>query len=442
MKPFNRPTDLATAWTEQLPIKKPSMSTSTPGAFQALQAAESGLLNLKKEDLLRIQRLAQSACDTHQTFNAREFKTFCSNDYLGLAHHPELVKATQDALGHLGLGSGASHLISGHHQAHQNLAERLSGFQKAHIPHAKTFIYSSGYMANLGAITALCALPQASFAEPHALTSIYSAKLNHASIIDGIRLASKQCTVKLTVFEIDHLDALRVQLQGDSAKHKLIICDGVFSMDGNLSPVAELLDLAHRFDALLLIDDAHGFGVLGAQGHGILEHLNLHSERLVYMGTLSKAAGVMGAFVCAHETLSQWIFQKSRPYIYTTASPPALSVATLKSLDLIEGLEGQHKRAHLNHLIHVWRDTLKLKHWHMLKSVTPIQAVLVGDNRLCVRLDQELQAMGYLIPAIRPPTVPKLGARLRITFSANHALEDVQTLAQVLMDLELRTMSA
>ena len=412
------------------------MNTSPSKAFNALHEAERGLQRLQEQGLFRTQRLAQSACDAEQMFNGRTYKTFCSNDYLGLANHPGVIQAAQEALRLVGVGSGASHLISGHHQVHEHLADRLSAFQAAHIPHVQTLTFSTGYMANLGVITALASLSKVAGQASDEGTSIYSARLNHASIVDGIRLAAKQSTIKLTLFDTEDLQTLETRLRADPVRHKLIICDGVFSMDGHLSPVKDLLALALRFDALLLIDDAHGFGVLGEKGHGLLEHLGLHSDRLIYMGTLGKAAGVFGAFVCAHQSLCEWIFQKSRAYIYTTATPPAFAQATLKSLDIIEGQEGQTKRAHLKRLIACWQETLQLKQWKRLPSATPIQPVVVGDNALCLQLDQTLQAMGYLVPAIRPPTVPLHTARLRITLSANHTTEDVQTLAHVLMDLE------
>ena len=407
-----------------------------------MQEAERGLLSLKKLGLNRKHKIAQSACDTKQMFNGQQYKTFCSNDYLGLANHPEVIQASRDALSKYGVGSGASHLISGHQESHERLANRLSDFQSAHIPDVHTLTFSTGYMANVGVITALCHLSNSTQLAPKELTSIYSARLNHASIIDGIRLASKESTVKLTIFEVEELQALEDALQRDANKHKLIICDGVFSMDGNLSPVDRLLDLAVRYDSLLLIDDAHGFGVLGDQGHGILEHMKLCSERLLYIGTLGKAAGVMGAFVCAHQTLIDWVFQKSRPYIYTTASPPSLAMATLKSLDIIEGPEGQQKRAHLHELILYWQTHLQLQHWHALQSSTPIQPLVVGHTPLCVLIDQELQALGILIPAIRPPTVPKGSARLRVTLSAKHSLQDIQALIEVVMRLEAKFISS
>lgn len=424
-----------------------SRLTPANDRFEALEFAQWGLEDLKSRALLRHQRKSESACSTHQVFNGQDFKTFCSNDYLGLAHHPALIQAAQEGLTRLGVGSGASHLISGHHQAHEALAERLSSFQAAHIPRVKTLTFSTGYMANLGVITALSGLSQwaqnrnAEHQTPEgdssALgTSIYSARLNHASIVDGIRLASKSSKVTLTLFDTEDLTALDIALGKDPRALKLIVCDGVFSMDGNLGPIQALLDLAQQHDALLVVDDAHGFGVLGQQGHGILEHLSLHSERLIYVGTLGKAAGVFGAFVSAHETLCEWIFQKSRSYIYTTACPPALALCTLKSLDIIESAEGQERRSHLRTLISTWQEHLALKHWQLTPSQTPIQAVVIGNNELCLNMDQQLQAMGYLIPAIRPPTVPINTARLRVTFSANHTLQEVQRLAQVLMELE------
>ena len=231
-----------------------------------------------------------------------------------------------------------------------------------------------------------------------------------------------------------------LSLQNDQRPLKLIVADGVFSMDGDLAPVKDLLRIAEQFDALLLIDDAHGFGVLGKQGHGILEQENLHSERIIYIGTLGKAAGVAGAFICAHNSFVEWLIQKGRPYIYSTASPPAIAHTLLKSLELIESEEGQKRRAHLHHLIEIWKNEMVFNEWGKRFSNTPIQPVILGSNANALFAAKRLDEAGYWIPAIRPPTVPNGSARLRITFSANHTEDDLRQLIQQLKQMEQERM--
>ena len=231
-----------------------------------------------------------------------------------------------------------------------------------------------------------------------------------------------------------------LSLQNDQRPLKLIVADGVFSMDGDLAPVKDLLRIAEQFDALLLIDDAHGFGVLGKQGHGILEQENLHSERIIYIGTLGKAAGVAGAFICAHNSFVEWLIQKGRPYIYSTASPPAIAHTLLKSLELIESEEGQKRRAHLHHLIEIWKNEMVFNEWGKFFSNTPIQPVILGSNANALFAAKRLDEAGYWIPAIRPPTVPNGSARLRITFSANHTEDNLRQLIHQLKQIEQERM--
>jgi 8-amino-7-oxononanoate synthase len=271
---------------------------------------------------------------------------------------------------------------------------------------------------------------------PNAGISIYSAKLNHASLIDGIKLAAAQTKAAVHLFDHTNLAQLKEMLQADSSAHKLIVTDGVFSMDGDLAPVADLLTIAKDHDALLIVDDAHGFGVLGKYGHGILEHFQIQSDRIVYIGTLGKAAGVSGAFVCAHKTLMECLIQKGRPYIYSTATPPAIAHTVLASLHLIEGEEGQARRAHLNQLIAIWRQEMQLQSWQMSPSITPIQPLVLGSNAAALFASKQLDDSGYWIPAIRPPTVPEGSARLRITFSANHTTATVRELISELQKIE------
>ena len=230
--------------------------------------------------------------------------------------------------------------------------------------------------------------------------------------------------------------ALEDELKQDSSQYKLIIIDGVFSMDGDLAPIGALLQLAERYDALLMVDDAHGFGVLGKHGYGILEDSGLCSERLIYVGTLGKAAGLSGAFVCANELLIEWLIQKARPYIYSTASSPALAYALIRSLELIEGPIGQERRESLRSNTVLWKQLAQFTHWHLLDSDTAIQPIMIGSNETVLQLAKDLDLAGYWIPAIRPPTVPVGMSRLRMTLSAAHTHDEISALANILLHLE------
>ena len=398
--------------------------------FHALGMAQEQIAELETQLLKRKLRMTESPCDTEAIVENRKLHAFCSNDYLGLANHPELIAALAEGANQYGVGSGASHLISGHHITHDLLEKKLASFQSEHIPNARALFFSTGYLANLAAITGLVKL-----AKPEE-TSIYSAELNHASIIDGVRLASTQSKASVILFDHQQLDTLQKALKHDKRPLKLIVTDGVFSMDGDITPVKALVAIAEQYDALLLVDDAHGFGVLGEQGHGILEQFNIASERIIYIGTLGKAAGVSGAFVCAQAPFIDWLIQKGRPYIYSTATPPAIAHALLKSLSIIESNEGKSRRRQLNQLITYWQNEMHFSDWKKMSSCTPIQPVILGSNANALAAAKLLDEMGYWIPAIRPPTVPAGSARLRITFSANHSLEDLQKLIWVLQKIE------
>ncbi|QWE08804.1 aminotransferase class I/II-fold pyridoxal phosphate-dependent enzyme [Polynucleobacter ibericus] len=399
-------------------------------AFNALQLAQEQIADLDLQLLKRKLRATESPCDTKALVNGRELKAFCSNDYLGLANHSYLVQALAEGAARYGIGSGASHLISGHSIAHEILESKLADFQKQHIPDARALFFSTGYLANLTAITALARLG------PQGSASIYSAKLNHASLIDGIRLASAQTQASVTLFDHTQVDLFGELLKADQRPLKIIVTDGVFSMDGDLAPIKELLKLAEQYDALLLVDDAHGFGALGKHGHGILEQENICSDRIIYIGTLGKAAGVSGAFVCAQETFIEWLIQKGRPFIYSTATPPAIAHTLLKSLDIIEGNEGSNRRAQLNKLIRIWQEEMQFSQWEKASSCTAIQPVILGSNASALLAAKLLDEAGYWIPAIRPPTVPNGSARLRITFSANHSEADLRQLIATLKTIE------
>ena len=398
--------------------------------FHALSMANEQIAELDVQLLKRRLRVTESPCDTEVIVDQRKLHTFCSNDYLGLANHTELIQALAEGANLYGVGSGASHLISGHNIAHDLLEKKLASFQSKHIPNAGALFFSTGYLANLTAITGLIKLAKPGEA------SIYSANLNHASIIDGVRLASIQSKASVTLFDHQQLEALTEALKKDTKPLKLIITDGVFSMDGDITPVKALVEIAEQYDALLLVDDAHGFGVLGELGHGSLEQFDITSERIVYVGTLGKAAGVSGAFICAQAPFIDWLIQKGRPYIYSTATPPAIAHALLKSLAIIEGEEGKARRRQLSQLITHWQNEMHFSDWEKVASCTPIQPVILGSNANALAAAKLLNEMGYWIPAIRPPTVPAGSARLRITFSANHSIEELKNLIQALQKIE------
>jgi len=378
---------------------------------------------LDEQSLTRRRRVLETPCAPQVTVNGRELLAFCSNDYLGLAAHPRVVEALQEGAALYGAGSGASHLISGHSRAHELLEQRLAEFVGPNLESPRALSFSTGYMANLAVLTALGADADA---------EIFSETLNHASLIDGARLA--RASVKV----YPHADsaALAALLEASNASVKVVVTDSVFSMDGDLAPLPGMLALCERHNAWLVIDDAHGFGTLGAHGRGALEHFGLRSPNLVYMGTLGKAAGVGGAFVAAHASVIELMIQRARPYIFTTAAPPALAHALLASLDIIGGDEGASRRAHLQSLIAQLDRDLHLERWQRVASTTAIQPIIIGTNEEALRIGAGLYGMGLWVPAIRPPTVPKGTARLRVTLSASHTHEEVAQLAAAINELE------
>lgn len=394
-----------------------------------LERLQDEIAALDAEALRRRRQIAETACAPAQSLTLadasapRTMLGFSSNDYLGLAAHPALAAALAEGAARYGTGSGGSHLILGHSRAHAELEERLAGWMAPFIPEAQSLFFCTGYMANLAVLSALGGTEAV----------IFSESLNHASLIDGARLA------KARVERYPHCDtaALDAQLGACDAPVKLIVSDAVFSMDGNIAPVAELLALAERHDAWLVLDDAHGFGVLGATGRGVLQAMGLRSERLVLIGTLGKAAGVSGAFVAAHRTVIDYLVQRARPYIFTTAAPPAIAHALLASLALIEGEEGNVRRAHLQVRIAQLRRGLEAilpadgSAW-LPDSPTAIQPLIVGDNARAMQTMAQLDARGLRVGAIRPPTVPAGTARLRITLSASHSKDDVARLLDAL----------
>jgi len=390
--------------------------------MQLIAELERELAQLDQHSLRRRRRIAETPCAPHVKVDGRDMLAFCSNDYLGLASHPHLAEALREGTVRYGVGSGASHLVSGHTRAHALLEERLAEFMSPHLEAARALYFCTGYMANLAVLSALAGRD----------AELFSESLNHASLIDGARLSR----AKVQVYPHGDTDALARLLQASSAKTKMVVTDSVFSMDGDIAPLPALLALCEQHGAWLVVDDAHGFGVLGAHGRGALEHFNLRSPYLVYMGTLGKAAGVGGAFVAAHATVIDWMVQRARPYIYTTAAAPALAHALMTSIDLISGHEGAIRRAHLHSLIAQWRAALKLRRWQPFPSPTAIQPVIIGANDEALRASAVLNEQGYWVPAIRPPTVPANTARLRVTLSAAHSAQDVAQLANAFNALE------
>jgi len=381
-----------------------------------LEEIRARLAALERDGLCRSRLVLESAQGPRVRVEGRELLAFCSNDYLGLANHPALIQAAQEGAARYGVGSGASHLITGHQAAHHRLEEELAVVTG--LPRA--LLFSTGYMANLGVASALLGRGDALFAD----------RLNHASLNDAAVLSR----ARLTRFPHGDLEALARQLAASKAKRKLVATDAVFSMDGDIADLPRLLELAERHDAWLLVDDAHGFGVLGEGGRGTLAHFGLRSPRIVYMATLGKAAGVFGAFVAGEPELVEYLVQRARSYIYTTATPPLLAHALSRSLALIRD-EGW-RRARLGELVARLRAGVAGLRWKLLPSDTPIQPLVIGASRDAVEASRRLRERGILVPAIRPPTVPQGTARLRISLSAAHAPEDVDRLVDALREVQ------
>lgn len=365
----------------------------------------------RRASLYRARRELGSAQGASVRLGADWLLNFCSNDYLGLANHPQLREAFVAAAARFGVGSGASHLVCGHGEAHHQLELALAAF----TGRPRALLFSTGYMANLGTISALLSRKDA----------LLQDKLNHASLIDAGQLSGAD----LLRFKHNDLTHLQARLTESSATRKLIAVDGVFSMDGDLAPLSALAALAKAHDAWLMVDDAHGFGVLGQCGAGTAEHCGLHgSEVPILMGTLGKALGCFGAFVAGSEALIEALIQFARPYIYTTALPPAVAAASLAALRIVQ--QEPERRAHLHSLVAHFRALASAAELPIGASTTPIQPLLVGDDARALELSQWLLGQGIWVSAIRPPTVPKGTARLRITLSAAHSLSDVERLVE------------
>lgn len=369
----------------------------------------------KSQGLLRSRRTLATPQLPHITVGGKSYLAFCSNDYLGLAAHPQLIAALQQGAQQWGVGAGAAHLVNGHFEPHHQIEQQLAAF--AGKPAA--LLFSTGYMANLGVVQALVGKGDTVFAD----------KLNHASLNDAMLLSRAE----MKRFRHGDMAQLASYLEQTKSGRKLVITDAVFSMDGDIVPLREMLALCERHDAWLYVDDAHGFGVLGERGRGSLAHFGIASPRIIYMATLGKAAGVSGAFVAAELVVIDTLVNHAHSYVYTTATPPALSVALAQSLHLIE--QGDDLRIRLQQLITRLRNGLSGLPWPLMPSKTAIQPLLIGDNYQVLKLSEGLRERGIWVAAIRPPTVPQGTARLRITLSAAHSAQDVDQLIVALHEL-------
>ena len=367
----------------------------------------------RRQGLYRQRSTLASAQGPEVMVDGQRLLNFCSNDYLGLASHPEVMAAMTLAVQNYGTGSGASHLVCGHSREHHLLEEELAqatGRERA-------LLFSTGYMANLGTISALVGKGDA----------IFEDRLNHASLLDGGLLSG----ARFQRFRHADLQDLQQRLQSSDATHKLIVLDGVFSMDGDLSPLPGLAELARTYDAWLMVDDAHGFGCLGRRGAGSVEHFGLDPLQVpILMGTLGKALGSFGAFVAGSEALIEYLIQAARPYIYTTALPPAVAAATRTALRLMQAEDW--RRQHLQRLIQRFRSGARDLGLQLMASDTAIQPVLVGDVDRAMQASAQLRQRGFWVAAIRPPTVPRGTSRLRITLSAAHSNAQVDELLAAL----------
>jgi 8-amino-7-oxononanoate synthase len=401
-------------------------------ASHPFEVLEAGLAELESRALTRRRRVADTPCAPRIRIDGRDLVAFASNDYLGLANHPRLIEAIADGARRYGAGSGGSHLLGGHSRAHVRLEDDLAEYAGGFARDPRALSFSTGYMANMAILTALAGRG----------ATLYSDALNHASLIDGARLSRAD----VRIYPHGDAAALGAMLdQDDGGGVKVIVTDAVFSMDGDVAPLAELVALAEKHQAWLVVDDAHGFGVHGKDGAGTVASAGLRSPLLVYMGTLGKAAGVAGAFVVAEAAVIEWLIQRARTYIFTTAAAPALAHAASASVALMRGDEGHARRARLRGHI----DTMQAVVARITGaapariaqpgaapvaiSTTAVQPIVVGANEAALGLADTLLGYGFWVPAIRPPTVPPGTARLRLSLSAAHEAEDIERLSAALL---------
>ena len=387
-----------------------------------LDEIDSSLKDLKKRSLLRKRVVVSGRKKNKIKINGRWLINFASNDYLGLSQNSSIKKAIISGINKYGNGGSSSHLVSGHTEVHQNI-EKIT---KNNIGFASSILFSSGYLANLGIITTI--------AEKDSF--IYADKLNHASLNDACILSRG----KFIRFPHSDMVALENHLKKNKTKKKkLIVTDGVFSMDGDLANIPELVKLAKKYEAYLYIDDAHGYGILGKSGQGILEHFEkkdsikkISKERIIYTLTLSKAVGISGALVCANKKIVDLVINKSRAYIYTTAEQPALMYGIKRSFEIIKKNHSLRKK--VSDYVYLFRRLINQKNL-LVDSITPIQPLMIKDAKKTIKISKLLNELGLYVPAIRPPTVPIESSRLRVSISALHSERDIKKLAQAINEI-------
>jgi 8-amino-7-oxononanoate synthase len=364
--------------------------------------------------LYRARRVSDGPQGPEVLVDGRRLLSFCSNDYLGLAADPRVAEAMQKGIRRYGVGAGAAHLVNGHSRAHHALEEELADF----TGRERALLFSTGYMANLGVISALM--------DRH--DTVLQDRLNHASLLDGALLS------RARLRRYPHADPVRLgELLDASSGRCLVATDGVFSMDGDIAPLHGLAEQCARKSAWLMVDDAHGIGVLGHEGRGSVATAGLEASRVpVLVGTLGKALGTAGAFVAGDADLIEWLVQQARSYIYTTAMPPAVAEATRTSLALCRAEHWRRER--LTGLVTRFREGVAAIGLELMPSTTPIQPLLIGCAAEATRWSEALLQQGVQVTAIRPPTVPEGSARLRVTLSAAHSVGQVDALLAVLAE--------
>ena len=374
------------------------------------------LERIKKSGLYRELNIVESAQGTHLEIKGKTYLSFCSNNYLGLANNPLVIKAVKDAVGKYGWGAGASRLVSGNMRLHEVLEGEISKFKGKEA----SIVFPTGYMANIGTISSLVSKGDLVICD----------KLNHASIIDGCRLSGADFRV------YPHCDMKKLEnvlKKATKYSRKLIVTDTVFSMDGDIAPLPDIVRIAHKYKAMVMADEAHGTGVFGKRGGGVVEHFNLSKKIDIVMGTLSKAVGSLGGYVSGDEDLINFLRNKARPFMYTTALPPAVCAASIAGIKLIQ--KNPLLRKSLWNNVRYLKKELDLLNFNLNPSESPIISILIGDAKKAVDVSKLLYKKGILIPAIRPPTVPTRSSRLRMTVMSTHTRKDLERLLEVLSDV-------
>lgn len=375
------------------------------------------LKNIKEAGLYRKLNVVGSAQGAYLEINGKKYLSFCSNNYLGLANNPLVIKAVKDAVEKYGWGAGASRLVSGNMKLHETLEDEISRFKGKEA----SIVFPTGYMANIGTISSLVSKGDLVICD----------KLNHASIIDGCRLSGADFRI------YPHCDMEKLEnVLRKSAKYsrKLIVTDTVFSMDGDIAPLPDIVRIALKYKAMVMVDEAHGTGVFGQMGRGVVEHFNLSEKVNIIMGTLSKAVGSLGGYVSGDADLINYLRNKARSFMYTTALPPAVCAASIAGIKLIQ--KDPSLRASLWHNVRYLKEKLELLNFNVISSESPIIPILIGDAKKAVEVSKFLYKNCILIPAIRPPTVPAGSSRLRLTVMSTHTREDMERLLGVLSDVQ------